>query len=989
MTKTVYRISLRTKLIIALAALAMIPLFFVDLVTIKITEKAIKEIVFKKNRDLASTMANDVNGMFLEKIRLLKFSVANSDIKSMQAQRIIPVLNALTAHQPELLTAAVLSANGDLLARSDFERVKSRIDYHPTVQMPIKTSTTTISDIFVSQTTGKQVIEIAEPIRNADQKVCGLLVVRVALQRIIERIATTRIGYSGYAFIVDQYGNALMHPDNSRIGSTTDLANLASVKAAINHRSGSMEEEFQGGNRLVSYSYVPSTGWGLIIQQPIEEALEVTGTLMNANILIMIIILLAIAISVFLFARMISKPISLLIEKAQTVAAGDYSARVQVKSAGEIECLANAFNNMTKQLKNREDDLKKSQDMYSLIVDTSNEGIWVVDSDQRITFVNARMSQALGYPQEEIIGQKMEAFFFEEDISDHIEKIQARRQGKAEHYERRWKHRDGHAIWTTVSATPVFDKKNRFEGSFGMITDITIRKRAEDAIRESEERYCSIMEASPEPIVTYDMHGKVLYVNPAFTRVFGWTYEEVVGKRIDYVPEEALEETIKMLKRLNDGESHTGFLTQRYDKHRNIKDIEMSFGVWKDKSGKPVGSVVVLRDVTEQKKLHSQLRQAQKMESIGILAGGIAHDFNNILAAIIGYTELSLIQKDETKREGYLQKILQSANRAKDLVRQILSFSRSSEINKSIIHVTLIAKEVLKLIRATIPTTIEIFENLKAKNDRIHGESTQIHQIFMNLCTNAGHAMRQNRNGTLEITLENVELASETVVGHGRLSPGDYLKLSFADTGHGIPEKHIERIFDPYFTTKTKNEGTGLGLAIINSIIKDHGGAIDVTSQVNVGTRFDIFLPVVEKEDEQEEKTSLSDYAGDETILLVDDEKNLVDAYGELLKGLGYKVRGMNDSQKALEVFRETPHHFDIVLSDYTMPQMTGDLLAAELLEIRPDIPIILFSGYSDNLSVESITEGAIIAFADKPVDKNKLAKLIRQVLSEAMNSQA
>lgn len=513
------------------------------------------------------------------------------------------------------------------------------------------------------------------------------------------------------------------------------------------------------------------------------------------------------------------------------------------------------------------------------------------------------------------------------------------------------------------------------------VLDISDRKQAEEALRESESRYRLVMDASPDPIVVYDMEGKALYVNPAFTRVFGWTFEEVAGKKIDYVPEAVQAETRAMLKRLQRGESCFGFETQRYDKNRRIIDINMSFGVWRNHSGKPAGSVIILRDVTKQQQLEKQLRQAQKMESIGTLAGGIAHDFNNILAAIIGYSELSLaLEADNTILIRYLQKILQSGNRAKELVHQILSFSRTTEAGKSNVCLTPIIKEALKLLRATIPTTIEIYEHLNVKIDRVFGNPTQIHQILMNLCTNANFAMRQN-GGTLEIKLENINLVSETSVGHTRLPPNKYIKLIVSDTGHGISSNYIDRIFDPYFTTKSKKEGTGMGLSIVHGIVKDHAGAISVESEIGKGTTFEIYLPVFTQEKPAEQEAVPTIHRGSGNILLVDDEKNLVDAYGIMMESLGYKVTGMVGSREALELFCRQPGRFDLVLTDYTMPHMTGIQLATHILEIRPDIPIILYSGYTAEITLQQVKDLGLQTMIKKPLNKSKLSEVLDHYL--------
>ncbi|WP_319525909.1 PAS domain S-box protein [uncultured Desulfosarcina sp.] len=644
-----------------------------------------------------------------------------------------------------------------------------------------------------------------------------------------------------------------------------------------------------------------------------------------------------------------------------------------------------------KRLKN---ELADKTALLEAVIKQSVYPICVVDAvDQIIIYANSAAIEQLGLEHKNYTGQHVSECRTKNTyyLPDHTKLkkeewpiFKALKEIPTTRQELIVKDADGTIRWESVTAIPIYNDDGVFIAAFNIFPDITQRKRWEDEIRTSEERYRSIMEASPDPTVTYDMQGNVLFVNPAFTRVFGWTQEDLAGKNIDYVPKEVWPETRKMLDKLIRGEGFLGWQTKRYDKNRNIVDIDMSAGVWKDRSGKPLGSVVILRDVTRQKKIRMQLQQAQKMESIGVLAGGIAHDFNNILAAIIGYSELSIAMESDSQIKGYLEKLLQAGNRAKELVQQILSFSRATDSNKANINVTPIVKEVLKLLRATIPTTIEIYDFLNATEDRIFGDATQIHQILMNLCTNANHAMRNDKSGKLEVRLENVSLQSETVMGLFMLKAGKYIQLSVTDSGHGIPADKLEKVFDPYFTTKPKNEGTGLGLSIIHGIIKDYSGGISVSSEVGVGTRFEIFIPVSTIQSLSEEEETPYDLTGTESILLLDDEKDLVEAYGEILAGLGYTVTKAFNSENALELFRNSPNQFDLVVTDFTMPHMAGDALALELLKIRPDIPVIIVSGYSDKINAEMAIKMGFKAFAHKPVSRNELSKMVRKALDEA-----
>ncbi len=626
--------------------------------------------------------------------------------------------------------------------------------------------------------------------------------------------------------------------------------------------------------------------------------------------------------------------------------------------------------------------LRESEKKYRAIFEHSGTALVFIEEDMTITICNKEFEKLSGYSKDEVEGRmKWTKIVAKQDDLDRMKEYHRLRRidpgASPQVYEFQFIDREDRLkdVVATVSMMP------EMKQSLAALLDITERKQTEASLQDSEGRHRLVVDESPDPMVAYDMHGKALFVNPAFTRVFGWTPEELMGGKIDYVPADVWPETQKMLEKLKKGESHYGFETRRYDKNKRIIDISMSFGVWQDDKGNPAGSVVTLRDITQQKKLEGQLRQAQKMESIGTLAGGIAHDFNNILSAITGFTELALNRlPDNPIIKQYLEKVLQSGYRARDLVQQILSFSRTTEQGIKSIKTLPILMEAMKLLRATIPTTIQIYEHWEAQNDTIRGNPTQIHQVLMNLCTNASHAMKE-KSGVLEVFLSNINISTQTTVGHFTLKPGAYLKLTVQDTGQGIPAEDMEKIFDPYFTTKTKGEGTGLGLSIIHGIVKDHGGAVGVSSTVGQGTTFDLFFPLRDKGFVCKTDTSKQIQKGRGTILLVDDEADLVDAYGELMSSLGYKVQGVTCSRKALDIYRADPKGFDLVFTDYTMPHMTGLQMAEELLKIQPDLPIILYSGYSQDITTEMVKVKGIRHMMTKPLIKSELAKVLHNHL--------
>jgi len=378
---------------------------------------------------------------------------------------------------------------------------------------------------------------------------------------------------------------------------------------------------------------------------------------------------------------------------------------------------------------------------------------------------------------------------------------------------------------------------------------------------------------------------------------------------------------------------------------------------------------------------NTKLIQSQKMEAIGTLAGGIAHDFNNILAAIMGNAELLQMKiPPENPEQKNIANILSASYRARDLVMHILTYSRKDKLVQKPIHIHLIIKEALKLLTASLPSTIEIRKNIKVSSYWVMANITQIHQVVMNLCTNAHHAMLK-KGGILEVTLSEI---NSIIPEYSNLPEGPWIKLSISDTGHGMTPETIERIFDPYFTTKEIDVGTGLGLSVVHGIVKNNGGIIQVESEPGKGSTFHIFFPGVEKKKYQKTAKFESLLKGNnEQILFVDDEEILIDIGKHTLESLGYKTVTSINPEEALKIFQDKPNAFDLVITDMTMPKMTGDILAGEILKIRPDMPIILTSGYNEFISEEKANVLGIKAFIMKPFQIDQLSETIQKLLHE------
>jgi signal transduction histidine kinase/ActR/RegA family two-component response regulator len=377
-----------------------------------------------------------------------------------------------------------------------------------------------------------------------------------------------------------------------------------------------------------------------------------------------------------------------------------------------------------------------------------------------------------------------------------------------------------------------------------------------------------------------------------------------------------------------------------------------------------------------------QLQQIDKIQAIGTLAGGIAHDFNNILFPISGYTEMSIDDVPENSEiRKNLEKVLKATGRARDLVEQILTFSRQSSQEYKPLRIQPIIKEAFKLLRATLPTTIEIIQDIDSRCGATTGNPTQIHQVIMNLCTNAFHVM-QDKGGKLEVNLSEVDIGADDILERMGMKPGRYLRLEVIDTGQGMERAVLARIFEPYFTTKEPGKGTGLGLSVTHGIVKSHGGDIKVYSEPGKGTTFHVYFPLIEHVITEAQTVSTEIIArGTEHILLIDDEIQIVQMEQQMLQRLGYSVTIRTSSLDALDTFGKQPHKFDLVITDMTMPDMTGMDLAPQLQKIRPDIPIIICSGFSEGITEDKVKSIGIREFIQKPIAINDLAMTMRKVL--------
>ncbi len=653
--------------------------------------------------------------------------------------------------------------------------------------------------------------------------------------------------------------------------------------------------------------------------------------------------------------------------------------------------------------KQAEEALRESEERYRTLFETANDAIMLMDDELVVVDCNSRTLEMGDFPEHsDIIGHTPFEFFpisqpdSRESRSAPLAYVKAAFAGQPQKFFWRTFKKEGAILDLDVSLNALTLAGKRYLQV--VARDVTERRLAEAELRESQRRLSDIIEFLPDATLVINRDGRVLAWNRAMEAMTGVKKENMLGKgnfeyalpfygvRRPMLIDCALHQDEEPLKRYAALRRIGNTL---FGEVRTILPGEISVSatasVLRDSQGILAGAIECIRDITEQVHLESQLRQAQKMEAIGTLAGGIAHDFNNILASIIGYTELAVINRNKTNlQERNLEQVLRACERAKNLINQILVLSRQREQERIPVDMRGIVKETLKLMRASLPTTIKISQHMASEPLTVMADPTQIHQIILNLCTNAAHAMREN-GGDLEVTLSGSVVSDEMAAVNPACKAGPYARLMVKDSGHGIDPAIVDKIFDPFFTTKGQGEGTGLGLSVVYGIVKSHDGVIQVKSDPGQGATFQIHLPAMEEvKSAGEKKVVQAVPGGRESILLVDDEELLVTAMEQYLRALGYDSVSVTDSSEALDMVIENPCRFDLIITDMTMPHMTGLNLSRKVLSINPSVPIILCTGFNETITEAEARENGIREFVLKPIPLKQLARLVRQVFDGA-----
>ena len=674
--------------------------------------------------------------------------------------------------------------------------------------------------------------------------------------------------------------------------------------------------------------------------------------------------------------------------------------------------------------------LRESEEKYRTIIENAVEGFFQSTPDGRFINANPAFARMLGYASPEALMDEITDIateYYANPEDRHRYQRLLRENGFIQDFEFEAKRRDGTRMWVSNSTRAIFDKGGqeilRYEGN---VKDISERKRSEALLIESTQFHRELFENSPTALYLQDFSAvdrrieelrrsgiedvqahlqdhpdevlklaqsvNISAVNTAAVALYKAGTRDRLLHNLDQVLwEDDWQHFIDQVVVLTGGaDTYEGEARNKTLEGDRIDIILRKAVLHREKNG--LSKILVsITDVTrlhrmfqDRQNLEARLREAQKMEAIGSLAGGIAHDFNNILFPIIGLSEMLMddFPADSPEYEN-AQQIFQAGERGRDLIEQILAFSRQSEHKPSPVRLPLVIKEVMKLCRPTIPADIVISQKIQEDCGLVMANPTQVHQVILNLITNAYHAVEPTR-GEISVRLKEVSLAPEDLPP-GVVRAGRYARLSVVDTGSGIDPAHADKIFDPYFTTKERNKGTGLGLAMVYGIVKEYGGEIHFQSELGRGSRFDVYLPLLDIADESPSaQTPRDDPTGSERILLVDDEAAVVRIEEKILERLGYQVTAFTSSSEALAAFKIHPEDFDLLFTDMAMPDLTGERLAGEVHTIRPDLPVVLCTGFSERIDREKASSRGIKGFVKKPATRSAMAAAVRSALDDS-----
>ena len=925
--------------------------------------------------------------------RMLKIS---NDLAAKDDQAVLSNVRGHLQHYDPFDMYYVIDKEGRIVLISD--EFTNYLGFNPS-QMDHVRNGQKISKVFQSVFSKRSVVALQYPLNDN---------LRLIYERDIQNILPVlrhmgkgRFAKDQFLFILSAEGTVVYHPDATLVKSRYNLAFDLKDRTAIDG-SGLFSYRSQGEKFFVSSAelHVPQ-GWTVYLQMPSQVfiakivrgiALQLVGVL-----IILFTVILSLQVSL---RRFFSQPVSDIVFSLGNYDPSKEVAPFPIVKEGavlEFTRIAEAVNRMAEEVIHSNRLLRDSEEHSRLLLNSTAEAIFGLDLDGKCTFCNTAFLKFMGYEREEdLLGRNMH------DLIHHTKPdgflynpeecsiFQSLLHGREEYSESDvfWR-ADGTSFPVQYWSHPTRVDGN-VTGAVVTFLDISDRKRADDELNTAVERFRILVDSLDVFVYVADMNTyEILFVNKFGENIWPGCVGKICWQTLQQGQKKPCEFCTND-KLLDDEGNPTGVYIWEFQNTTNDSWYECRDQAIRWTDGRMV-RLEIATDITQRKsdelereKLESRIHQSQKMESIGTLAGGIAHDFNNILSAILGFSELARRDRDnQVDLLNDLDEVVGSANRAKELVRQILTFSRRTEQKKQLLQVSLVVKETLKLLRSSIPATIEMQENISSQATAL-ADPTQIHQITMNLCTNAYHSMRET-GGVIIVTIQDIKTVAGEDSSLGDMQPGQYIHMSVNDIGCGMSPETIENIFEPYFTTKKAGEGTGLGLAVVHGIVESHNGHIAVNSSLGTGTTFDIYLPLVEKEaaDFTLDSQGKPLVGGNERIMFVDDEEKIAKMATKLLSGYGYQVSSFLNAQQALHEFKKAPDQFDLVITDMTMPYMTGADLAQRLLEINPTLPVVLCTGHSDILNREKALAMGITEYCEKPLSLKKMLRATRNALDQ------
>ncbi len=993
--KLIDRTSLRTRITLGMLAAVLLTVWLITLIASRVLRSEMKTAISAQQLSAVALVAKNIDESLRERIsaiNTLADHLSRSKIPFNQYQEVLENLVFL----PGMFNWGIFILDAQGVARASVPTDLNRVgtNYHdvPIIQAALEQKRTMVTDPLFGKITKQPLVDVIVPIHDPAGQFQGLVIgaTNLAKPNFFDTVNTATYGTTGSFFVIA--------PKSRRYVASSDKQRVMTVgppvgvnplydKHIAGYEGSGVAISSRGVLELSSCKRIPSVNWVMSSVLPADEALAPIANMQRSlSIGALVLTMLAGGITWWWLRRQF-RPLREASELLTSMGEGAHPRQpLPVYRQDEIGQIANAFNGLLSRILAEEERAvehaanERLRKIISHVPGVVFQYHLFADGSACFPFASEALTEIYGVSPEEVREKvdPVRTMTHPEDRERFFASLYASADSLS-----LWRINyriclpDGSIKWVLIDAMPEQDKGGITW--YGFISDITEAKAVEEKLRIAAMTFLT-----NDGIMITDANHVILRVNPAFTQITGYTPDELVGQTPEFLGfdynEASFHKNIQA-----ELQAKGGWQNEILNIHKNGNKFPcwLTINAVKDEGGKTTHYVSIVKDITERNKieeekarLQAQLYQAQKMEAIGTLAGGIAHDFNNILSVILGYSEMAS-QDLDTPNQKNMEKVMAAANKAKGLVQQILAFSRQTEVKRIPLKIQPLISDGLKMLRSSIPSTIRIIEDLDPKSGAVLADPTQIYQILMNLCTNAYHAMEAS-GGVLSVSLKSCVINEDD-----QIAPGDYVELTIADTGSGIDPDIIEKIFDPYFTTKGSGKGTGMGLAIIHGILKESGGTITVESRKGEGTAFHVYFPLVTPIVDQNVAAVPPLEMGGERILFIDDDELIAEMGKNMLETLGYHATVHISSTEALKVFENAPGDFDLVITDQTMPGMTGADLARQMIKIRPDIPIILCTGYSDVIDEDSAKAIGIKKFAFKPLSMELLSKLLRDVLGE------